>query len=480
MIPLGTYILRGIDKEGTPLTFPLLSNSAVVGRQGDVLLRHASVSRHHALLERRGDDWLLTDTGSRNGTFANGASVQRHFVRPGDVLQFGHVKLKVEVVGAASPGGGDEAETNAATMTMTDASVLLGPTTALVGRSEALKSAMRLAVRAAKSDATVLVFGESGTGKELFARLIYEESLRRDRKFIAVNCSAIEQTLLGSTLFGHEKGAFTDARERRIGRAEAANGGTLFLDEIGELPLELQSTLLRVLQDGEVVRVGGSKSHKVNVRIISATNRSLEDMIASGRFRSDLFYRLNVVAIHVPPLRERREDIPGLAEKQIRHLNDKYNQSKIITANFINGLMTLEWPGNVRELNNFIEKQFVISGSDIIDSFGDSAAHEAQAHDFFQPQAASVQAAGRDAFGHQAPHAGPEGQAEDQPPSVTVDGIMPMADARRELEKILISRAMAKGGSTHKAAALLKMSQPTFFRRYKELFPDGGDWDEEA
>ncbi len=351
----------------------------------------------------------------------------------------------------------------------------------IISRSKSFGEAMELARKVAQMDSSVVITGETGVGKEIIAQYIHKCSARQGAPFIKVNCGAIPENLLESELFGYVPGAFTGASPKgKRGLFELADGGTLFLDEIGELPLELQSTLLRVLQDGEVVRVGGSKSHKVNVRIISATNRSLEDMIASGRFRSDLFYRLNVVAIHVPPLRERREDIPGLAEKQIRHLNDKYNQSKIITANFINGLMTLEWPGNVRELNNFIEKQFVISGSDIIDSFGDSAAHEAQAHDFFQPQAASVQAAGRDAFGHQAPHAGPEGQAEDQPPSVTVDGIMPMADARRELEKILISRAMAKGGSTHKAAALLKMSQPTFFRRYKELFPDGGDWDEEA
>ena len=364
MIPLGTYILRGIDQEGTPLTFPLLSNSAVVGRQGDILLRHASVSRHHALLERRGDGWLLTDTGSRNGTFANGASVQRHFVRPGDVLQFGHVKLKVEVVGAASPGGGDEAETNAVTMTMTDASVLMGPTTALVGRSEALKSAMRLAVRAAKSDATVLVFGESGTGKELFARLIYEESLRRDRKFIAVNCSAIEQTLLGSTLFGHEKGAFTGADRQKKGLFEEANGGTIFLDEIGELSHDMQVKLLRVLQEGEFMRVGGTETVKVDVRVITATNRDLAQAVKEGKFREDLYYRLNVIQIHLPPLRERAGDVADL----VRHYTSLIGgPTRGVSPAAMEALVAYPWPGNVRQLRNVMERTLVLSPNDVLE-----------------------------------------------------------------------------------------------------------------
>ena len=364
MTPEGTYILRSVGADNAPLSFALLAERAVVGRQGDILLRHASVSRHHALIERRGGDWLLTDMGSRNGTFANGASVQRHFVRPGDVLQFGHVKLKVEVAGAVGPGGGDECETSAATMTMTDVSAALGQSTALVGRSEALKSAMRLAVRAAKSDATVLVFGESGTGKELFARLIYEESLRKDRKFLAVNCSAIEQSLLGSTLFGHEKGAFTGADRQKKGLFEEANGGTIFLDEIGELSHDMQVKLLRVLQEGEFMRVGGTETVKVDVRVITATNRDLAQAVKEGKFREDLYYRLNVIQIHLPPLRERAGDVADL----VRHYTSLIGgPTRSVSPEAMAALVAYPWPGNVRQLRNVMERTLVLSPNDVLE-----------------------------------------------------------------------------------------------------------------
>ena len=449
MIPLGTYILRGINQEGTPLTFPLLSNSAVVGRQGDVLLRHASVSRHHALLERRGDDWLLTDTGSRNGTFANGASVQRHFVRPGDVLQFGHVKLKVEVVGAASPGGGDEAETNAATMTMTDASVLLGPTTALVGRSEALKSAMRLAVRAAKSDATVLVFGESGTGKELFARLIYEESLRRDRKFIAVNCSAIEQTLLGSTLFGHEKGAFTGADRQKKGLFEEANGGTIFLDEIGELSHDMQVKLLRVLQEGEFMRVGGTETVKVDVRVITATNRDLAQAVKEGKFREDLYYRLNVIQIHLPPLRERAGDVADL----VRHYTSLIGgPTRGVSPAAMEALVAYPWPGNVRQLRNVMERTLVLSPNDVL-----------ELSDFPEEIQAMRLAAGSSR--------NPSAQADC--PSVHGDDSTP-SDDLLEMERRHIQAVLeACCGNKKLAAERLGISRSTLYEKLKECPTSG-------
>ena len=441
MIPQGTYILRGIGQDGLPLTFALLSERAVVGRQGDILLRHASVSRQHALLERRGGDWLLTDMGSRNGTFANGASVQRHFVRPGDVLQFGHVKLKVEVAGDRGPEGGDEGETSAATVTMTDAAALLGPSTALVGRSEALKSAMRLAVRAAKSDATVLVFGESGTGKELFARLIYEESLRRGHTFLAVNCSAIEQSLLGSTLFGHEKGAFTGADRQKKGLFEEANGGTIFLDEIGELSHDMQVKLLRVLQEGEFMRVGGTETVKVDVRVITATNRDLAQAVKEGKFREDLYYRLNVIQIHLPPLRERAGDVADL----VRHYTSLIGgPTRSVSAAAMAALVAYPWPGNVRQLRNVMERTLVLSPNDVL-----------ELDDF--PDEIKKQAVGR-VVPDEPKHA---------PPTPTSENLAEFeaAHIRSVLE--------ACGGNKKLAAERLGISRATLYEKLRECPPSG-------
>ena len=446
MIPQGTYILRGIGQDGLPLTFALLSERAVVGRQGDILLRHASVSRQHALLERRGEDWLLMDMGSRNGTFANGASVQRHFMRPGDVLQFGHVKLKVEVAGDRGPEGGDEGETSAATATMTDASVALGQSTALVGRSEALKNAMRLAVRAAKSDATVLVFGESGTGKELFARLIYEESLRKDRKFLAVNCSAIEQTLLGSTLFGHERGAFTGADRQKKGLFEEANGGTIFLDEIGELAHDMQVKLLRVLQEGEFMRVGGTETVKVDVRVITATNRDLAQAVKDGKFREDLYYRLNVIQIHLPPLRERTGDVADL----VRHYTSLIGgPTRSVSPAAMAALVAYPWPGNVRQLRNVMERTLVLSSKDVLelDDFPEEIRNTA-------PRGSETPVASSAKIGESA--ASPTGAA----------GALPQQTSLAEFEAAHIRAVLeACGGNKKLAAERLGISRSTLYEK---------------
>ena len=219
-------------------------------------------------------------------------------------------------------------------------------------------------MRAAKSDATVLVFGESGTGKELFARLIYEESLRKDRKFLAVNCSAIEQTLLGSTLFGHEKGAFTGADRQKKGLFEEANGGTIFLDEIGELSHDMQVKLLRVLQEGEFMRVGGTETVKVDVRVITATNRDLAQAVKEGKFREDLYYRLNVIQIHLPPLRERAGDVADL----VRHYTSLIGgPTRSVSAAAMAALVAYPWPGNVRQLRNVMERTLVLSPNDVLE-----------------------------------------------------------------------------------------------------------------
>ena len=235
----------------------------------------------------------------------------------------------------------------------------------IVGKSKPMLKVYDLISKVAQSKASVLITGPSGTGKELIAKAIHYESPRKDRPFISVNCGALAETLLESELFGHEKGAFTGAIALKKGRFELADGGTLFLDEIGEMPPPLQVKLLRILQEMEFERVGGTKTIKVDVRVLSASNRNLKDDVAGGVFREDLFYRLNVIHIEVPPLRERIEDIRLL----VAHFIDKYgDQRKIeLTPPVWEALYTYSWPGNVRELENVIERAVVLNSEGMID-----------------------------------------------------------------------------------------------------------------
>jgi formate hydrogenlyase transcriptional activator len=216
----------------------------------------------------------------------------------------------------------------------------------------------------APSDATVLILGETGTGKELIARAIHSASGRRDAVFAKLNCAAIPTGLLESELFGHEKGAFTGAISQKVGRLELADNGTLFLDEVGDIPLELQPKLLRVLQDQEFERLGGTRTIRVNIRLIAATNRDLEHAVDEKRFRSDLFYRLNVFPIRIPPLRERKEDIPLLVHYFVNKFARRMNRPiENIPAGSIRALQEWDWPGNVRELENFIERSVILTDS---------------------------------------------------------------------------------------------------------------------
>jgi len=224
--------------------------------------------------------------------------------------------------------------------------------------------------RVAGTDTTVLISGESGTGKELVARAIHERSRRARGPFVAVNCAALPESVIESELFGHERGAFTGAIERRRGRFELADGGTLFLDEIGELSLPVQAKLLRVLQEGEFQRVGGSATIKTEVRVLAASNRDLDEDVASGRFRADLFYRLNVFPIRVPPLRERRSDIILLADHFAAKQAIRAGKSIArISSPAIDLFMTYHWPGNVRELENCIERAVVLSTDAVIHAY---------------------------------------------------------------------------------------------------------------
>src|ERR1700723_693072 len=235
----------------------------------------------------------------------------------------------------------------------------------IVGSSEALRKVLRQVSKVASSDSTVLILGETGTGKELIARAIHRRSNRAERAFIAVNCAAIPTSLIASELFGHEKGAFTGATQRRLGRFELAEGGTLFLDEIGELPPETQIALLRVLQEREFERVGGNKVISANVRVIAATNRNLQQLIEEGAFRGDLYYRLNVFPIEVPPLRERAADIPLLVDYFIDRFGKKAGKKfRKIDKRTLKLFQAYSWPGNIRELQNVIERAVILSDGD--------------------------------------------------------------------------------------------------------------------
>jgi formate hydrogenlyase transcriptional activator len=230
-----------------------------------------------------------------------------------------------------------------------------------VGSSDAIRSVLGQAARVAPTDATVLILGESGTGKELIARAIHRRSTRSGRPFVRVNCGAIPASLVGSELFGHERGAFTGALQRRLGRFEAANGGTIFLDEVGDLPHETQVALLRVLQEREIERVGSSAPISVDIRVLAATNRDLAAAVAAGTFRQDLFYRLNVVPIKVPPLRERIADIPLLVEHLVAHHAARTGKRiTAIASETLELFAAYDWPGNVRELQNIIERAVVL------------------------------------------------------------------------------------------------------------------------
>jgi transcriptional regulator with GAF, ATPase, and Fis domain len=237
----------------------------------------------------------------------------------------------------------------------------------IVGSSPALQAVLARVAKVAPADSTVLITGETGTGKELIARAIHKRSQRSSRAFVSVNCAAIPRDLIASEMFGHEKGAFTGATQRRLGRFESADSGTIFLDEVGELPAEMQIALLRVLQEREFQRVGGNESLKTDARVVAATNRDLQAAIVEGGFRDDLFYRLNVFPIEVPPLRERKEDIPLLVEYFVDRYASKVGKKiTSISKKSMDLLRSYGWPGNIRELQNVIERSVIISDSETL------------------------------------------------------------------------------------------------------------------
>ncbi|MBL8954280.1 MAG: sigma 54-interacting transcriptional regulator [Myxococcaceae bacterium] len=304
----------------------------------DLQLKDPSVSGHHFELTLEPLGYRVRDLGSRNGTFVGSTRVLDGYVTSPGVLRAGATEISFQVT--------DEiVELPASTATS------FGP---LLGQSVAMRELFAQLERLAAGESTVLVTGETGTGKELVAEALHEAGPRAKGPLVVVDCGALAPTLVESELFGHEKGAFTGATDARAGVFERANGGTVFLDEIGELPLELQPRLLRVLERREVTRLGGKGPVKVDVRVVAATHRELEAEVNKGRFRADLFYRLSVLRVHMPPLRDRLDDVPLLAEHFLQSL--KLPGATSLDKAAIDRLQAHAWPGNVRELRNAIER----------------------------------------------------------------------------------------------------------------------------
>ena len=305
-------------------------------QDNDLVLGDDTVSRHHCELSRASDGVHVRDLGSTNGTRVQGARVTEAVIQPGTVLKVGEVEIvlrpavrNVEVMPSDKTWFG-----------------------AAIGRSLAMRSIFGVLERIAPTDATVLLDGETGTGKDVLARAIWTESERPQGPFVVVDCGAISYSLLESELFGHERGAFTGAVAARQGAFELADNGTVFLDEIGELPLDVQPKLLRVLETKEFRRVGGNKTLRTNVRVIAATKRNLQREVQAGKFREDLYFRLAVVPVTVPPLRSRREDIPPL----VLHILKACGANLTVADETMQGIMAHDWPGNVRELRNILER----------------------------------------------------------------------------------------------------------------------------
>jgi DNA-binding NtrC family response regulator len=306
-----------------------------------MILSDTAVSRHHIAIAPTPRGHLVRDLGSTNGTMINGVVIERAFLAPGAVIAIGQSRLRFDAL------GGEERAALSSDARWGRA----------LGASEAMRRMFAVLPRLAESDATILLEGETGTGKGLLAEAIHEASPRAGGPFIVLDCGAIPPTLIESELFGHEKGAFTGAAAARIGGFEAAHGGTVFLDEIGELPLEMQPKLLRAIEDRVVKRIGGNEPVRLDIRIVAATNRDLRSEINQGRFRSDLYYRLNTFRLRIPPLRERRDDIALLVAHFYRQLSPGGGPPP---ADLLSDLARHDWPGNVRELRAAVERAVLL------------------------------------------------------------------------------------------------------------------------
>lgn len=328
-----------------PLVPPIRIGSAL---GNDVVLEDPTVSRFHCSIDRSADGLMIADSGSKNGTTIGGVRVREAYLKEGAVIRLGQSALTVRISAEAKP-------------------IELSPSGSfgnLLGESKPMRAMFAVLGRLAKVDAPVLIEGETGSGKELVARALHSEGARAGRPFVVVDCGAVAPTLIESELFGHAKGAFTGADTARKGAFELADGGTVFLDEIGELPLALQPKLLRVLESGTIKPLGTATERSVAVRVVAATHRDLRQMVNDGRFREDLYFRLAVCPVRVPPLRSRAEDIDLLAkhflQKALAAASDQIGAVPSLSLETIAFLRAQPWPGNVRELRNAIERVVIL------------------------------------------------------------------------------------------------------------------------
>jgi DNA-binding NtrC family response regulator len=389
-------------------------------------LNDPTVSRHHCVLEVAAEGVQIRDLGSTNGTLLNGHRILGAFVTPGVEIGLGESAVRFE-------------QTNDSVFESLSQTDRFGPA---LGRSVQMRRLFAILDRVAPSEATVLIEGETGTGKGLLAEAIHMASPRRDGPFVVVDCAAIPPSLIESELFGHEKGAFTGAHSRRIGFFETGHTGTVFLDEIGELPLELQSKLLRVLENRVVYRIGTQTPIPIDVRIIAATNRDLRREVNRGAFRSDLWYRLNTVRVVVPPLRERREDIALLVAHFYQELSNTPNAR--CPEELIAAMQRSDWPGNVRELANAVERAIV----------------------FDDPNA-----------WHQATDPSPEAESMAFDPSISFQASKMRAMAAWE-RQYLAQLIESFDGNISRAARAVRMDRShlrTLLRRYQLRAPSRGD-----
>jgi two-component system response regulator HydG len=433
-----SYTLLVQDGPGPERVY-VLEKDATLGRDRgcEVVLAAGGVSRKHCVLERTRDGGLvLRDLGSRNGTFVNGERVEKAKLKEGDKLAVGEATLKVEALVAR------ELEPTSATTRDLKKPPEPSPESGVVFLAESAESkrCLKLVEKAAPTDSTVLVTGESGTGKEVVARLIHARSPRRHGPFVDVNCGALAPTLVDAELFGHEKGAFTGAEKRREGKIELAKGGTLFLDEVGELALDAQVKLLRVLEERKLVRVGGKDEIAVDLRLVAATHRDLDQLVKEGKFREDLYYRLEVIRIHLAALRHRREDILPLARLFLARIRQRTGRSvEGFSPEAEKRLLDHGWPGNARELRNVVERAVVLGEGKLV-----------QADDVYIPHARDS------ADAPAAPPASVETTPVGPPPSLA------------EVEKKAVERALryAHWNKT-KAAEILGIRRPTIYEKIK-------------
>ncbi|NIS63080.1 MAG: FHA domain-containing protein [Proteobacteria bacterium] len=412
MVVSGTDLQKTFSIEGKQLT---------IGSQEDnhCILNDPTVSRHHAAIEETGEGHVLRDLGSTNGTFLSGIPIKEAYLEYGSIIGLGNTRLQfvpleetVEIPPSQEHYFGD-----------------------VFGGSVEMKRIFTMLKKISPTDITVTIEGETGTGKELVARAIHSRSQRAKGPFVVIDCGSISKSLIESELFGHEKGAFTGATQARRGAFEMANGGTIFIDEIGELGLEMQPKLLRVLEQREVRRVGGNEVFKVNVRVIAATNRDLASEVPKGRFREDLFYRISVVKIHLPPLREKGEDIPFLTQKFAREFSEQYSRGEgvAVSAEALEILRHYHWPGNVRELRNVITRAMAMGDGKVL-----------RPRDFIMPL-----------------------PSEGKPRGTTLDSLV--GKTLEEIEKAAIMKTLeANAGNKSVAARVLGIAYSTLYEKIKK------------